>query len=304
MKGFTHAALLSMLFLTSLSLFLAISAKELFVMGKSALEMEKTKIKAKEELLKEWKKWRKNPEDSIFEERIYRDKYTLRVLLNFFTKENFVLYGKTAFVKGQVPLSIFPDLQLTEFPGPKEIVSAVFEKPHLVPIKPHFYKIEGKRSGLYVNCKAEISGNGSEILINAEESSWKIKDKFIFVDGECHITGTFFSTLIACSGKVKASFIDASRGIFLISANQGFFIPGKSISSVEVNNSSLFNGEILAENITLSGNGTLVGGIQCLRVEGRWKHKKRPFELDFYPRQFFYEEVFAYEMLTLVKLER
>ncbi len=302
MKGNIYLVVLPAIFLLSSLYYLGISGRNIRIMGSAPWERAIFEVRAKNKLLRRWKNWLNNQGMPLYEQKINRDEYTLREKMVVFKEGNILLLGKAIYVKGNVPLSLFPDLLLENFPSSREILHWVFGDLRIQPLSPPFYIIEGKNKGVYVKGNVIIGGSGNEIEVSSGGKQLRTNTGFLVIDGSCKITGSFNLTLI-CAGKIYGNAIDPSSKLIFISAEQGFFEPATTESEVVIRNTIHLMGEIMAKRVVLEGKGTFEGGIQAMEVEGLWKHKRKGMEIQYYPRMLFQEETLAWAENRIVEVE-
>lgn len=302
MKGSVYLIILPVLSLLSATFFLGIVGENIFILGRTPWERALFEVRARNSLLTRWGHWLKNPDNSIYESIRFRDGYTLKEKFLIFKEGNILLLGKAVFARGNVPLSLFPDILLDSFPSPASILKSFFGKWKLKEISYPFYSIEGKLKGIYVKGNATVYGGGEKIKIYSGRKTLQTGAKIVVVEGACKLTGEIQLSLI-CAGNISAEAISSSSTLLLISSGQGLLENGFYDSEVVVQKTSFFKGEILAKRVVLKGKGTLEGGIQAMEVNGNWKLKRKGQEIPHYPRLFFPEETFAFSEKNFVELE-
>lgn len=302
MKGSAYLIILPVLLLLSASFFLGIVGENIYILGEAPWKRSLFEVRAKNSLLTRWKHWLKNPDNPLYESTRFREGYTLKEKFLILKEGNILLLGRAVFARGNVPLSLFPDILLESFPSSESILTSFFGKWKLKEISHPFYSIEGILKGIYVKGNASMFGVDEKIRIYSGNQAFQTQAKIVVVEGTCKARGILQVSLI-CAGRISAESISRSSSLILISCGQGLLEEEFYGSEVVIQKTPLLKGEILAKRVVLKGRGTLQGGIQAMEVKGDWKLKRKGREIIHYPRLFFPEETFAYSEKTFVELE-
>ncbi len=301
MKGFAYASIILLLLLLSSSIFIISISESLLKRGTSGWKSVREYSRVIESLEEKWEACVDGETAPIFENLEEREEYYIKDTKGFFSEGNLALLGEAIFVKGIAPLSIFPDLKLNDFPSSEEIINSVFGEPELIQISDTFYTIKGKREGIYVSGNSHITGKDGKALISSSGQDIEAKS-FIVVDGQCNISGEADFVLL-CSGPIKTENF-ASQKTVLISSGEGFFKDYFGDSRITIKGGGTLKAELLAESVIFQGEGILEGGIQAMRVQGEWKLRRKPEEIDYYPRMEFPEETLAFSKFSLSEVEK
>ncbi len=233
------------------------------------------------------------PEKVIFraqrEEWVSFQKKTVFILRE---KNGFVVMEREIYAKGEVPLSMFPDLRLRDFPTTEELLG--FLGKFRVEERDGYFLLRGKKKALYFPFSVRIK-TGRKLIINGRS----YKRLPVIADGDCLVEGRG-SLFLLCAGKV---FVKARGGFkVIISGGGGFLKEGEHDSRITVEG-DFFEGELLAESIIFRGKGTLKGTLQAMDARGNWLHIKKSLIIEELPRIFYFSYRFCSRERKKVEVE-
>ncbi len=207
-------------------------------------------------------------------------------------KGNFVIMEREIYAKGEVPLSMFPDLRLREFPTREELLG--FLGKFLVEDRDGYFVLKGKREALYFPFSVRIK-TGRKLIINGMPH----KKLPVIADGDCLVEGRG-NLYLLCAGKVLVK----ARGGFkvIVSGGEGF-LKGGDYSSRIIVEGNFLQGELLAKSIVFRGKGTFRGSIQAMDARGKWLHIKKSLVIEELPRIFYFSYRFCHRERKKVEVE-
>ncbi len=199
---------------------------------------------------------------------------------------------REVYAKGEVPLSLFPDLLLEELPSPRDLLE--FLGSFQVEDCGGYFLLRGRRKALYFPFSVRIK-TGRVLEVNGKT----YRKLPVVVDGDCFLQGSG-SIYLLCAGRV---YIRASGGLKVVASPGGGFLKEGLYQSRIVVEGKFLEGELLAEEIYFKGHGTFKGSLQALRARGNWLHIKRGMILEDFPKIFYFSYRFCYRESKQVEVE-
>jgi len=204
-----------------------------------------------------------------------------------------VMVEEEVWARGEVPLSLFPDLELREVPPPEDFLA--FLGKFKVEAREGHFILRGKRKALYFP---------HSVRIRVGRNLWIDERKYpklpTIVDGDCLVEGSG-SLYLLCAGRIYLK--GKLKGAVVVSTGRGFLQEGSFQSWIRVT-SGEYQGEILGGDVLFRGRGTFQGSLQALHAQGNWIHKKRGMVVEDFPKLYFLSYAFCYKEKKVVEVEK
>ncbi len=284
MRGSAYLMVLFLLFLSALALQIGLVSRSILKTQSEAL------IKAKLEYQG------KTQEGKILYRRVREereDKFLVRIEEKVVSQGGIAALEKEIWAKGEVPLSLFPDLKLEALPPSRDFLSFLgkFE----VESRGGHFILRGKREALYFPYSVRVKV-GRKLLVN-NRAFPKLP---LVVDGDCYLEGRG-SLYLLCGGRV---FLEAElRDSVVVSTGQGFLKDQSFRSWIKVE-AAEYEGEMMGEKIVFQGKGRFEGSLQAVFAQGNWLHIKRGKVIQDFPTLYFLSYAFCYRERKKVEVER
>lgn len=283
MRGSAYLMILFLIFLSTLALEIGLVSRSILRLQREAL------VAAKQEYQGEAQEGR------VLYSRVREKReggFVMREEEKLVAQGRFATLEREIWARGEVPLSLFPDLKLDALPPSRDFLR--FLGKFKVEPREGYFVLRGRRRALYFPYSVRVKV-GRRLIVNN-----RVFPKLPLVaDGDCYLEGRG-SLYLLCAGRV---FIKAElKGSVVASSGEGFLQDRSFRSWVKVE-ALQYEGEIMGREVLFKGRGTFKGSLQAVSAQGDWLHIKRGKLIKDFPVLYFLSYAFCYRERERTEVE-